>query len=131
MDYDTVSAGNSGVFYVAMPPWGAAPSLRGLPSSPALIAAATGMMATQISASGEPMYHRIPLAAYATGVMGALAVVSALRARQTHNAPGQRIEVSQLAGAMALLHAADREMLNRHPMGCCGPIAPYRCAGCD
>ena len=134
IDYASIHSLNPDAFYVSIPPWGYSPQdagpLAGLPASASLVAATAGVMSTQISASGEPMHHRLPLAAYGTAIQAALATVAALRGRAAHGViatPGQRIEVSELAGALSLVHSADREMLNQHPMGACGPIAPYRC----
>jgi len=91
--YSQIHSMNPDVFYFHVPAWGHGSSLEGLPASPALVAAATGIMGTQISRSGEPMHHRLPLAAYATGVVAALACMAALRGRLVHGSPGQHIEV--------------------------------------
>lgn len=157
--YEALAAIHPRIVYVAVPPFGSdtsvVDSLRissaaRKHASPALLSAVTGMMHTQISATGEPVYHVLPLVSYGTGVQAALAVVAGLVAERrcgpdapTADAPAHddgltakkagapspflAYEVSQLAGSMALLHSADRKMLVKHPMGAVGPIACYRC----
>ena len=116
---------NPGAIYVSIPPYNEAMELKNQPYSDALISARVGMMTTQISKSGDPMYHVLPLASYGTGILVAISIAAALYGKaQGHRAP--TMEISEIAGAFTLLHGADRQMLHKHPMGSVGPIAPYR-----
>src|SRR6266704_2369165 len=78
--------------------WGGASDL---PSDEALVAAATGVQAMQWSWSRRPVWLVTPVIGYMAGTLAALGVLSALFARR-RGAPGQRVEVSGLAAAMAL-----------------------------
>lgn len=79
------------LLYVALPPYGTVGELHDKHAagtgayaySPMLLAAATGMMATQISATGDPVYHVLPLASYSTGALTAIAVVASLLGLKT------------------------------------------------
>lgn len=131
LDFDTVSTLNPKIIYVSLPPYGEDPAklgLDGIPSSDGVLGAVSGMMATQISLSGDPVRHVLPLASYGTGIMVASTVAAVVfkKRRVGQLFQGERAEVSQLAGCFALLHGADRSMLAKHPMGAKGPIPCYR-----
>ncbi|MBI2962414.1 MAG: CoA transferase [Deltaproteobacteria bacterium] len=82
-------------------PWGAAGHPQRLPADEALVAALTGTQAMQWSWAGSPVWLATPLIGYMTGALAALGVTAALLAR-ARGAPGQRVEVSAVGGALAL-----------------------------
>jgi crotonobetainyl-CoA:carnitine CoA-transferase CaiB-like acyl-CoA transferase len=82
-------------------PWGAEGHPQGLPADEALVAALTGAQAMQWSWAGSPVWLVTPLIGYMTGALAALGVTAALLAR-ARGAPGQRVEVSAVDGALAL-----------------------------
>jgi len=81
--------------------WGARGPRAALPPDHALLAAATGLAATQWSWSGRPVWLVTPMIDYMTGILAALGTVAALFAWR-RGAPGQAVEVTGLAGALAL-----------------------------
>ena len=101
IDEATLREVNPSLVYVTMPPFGERGPFVDRPSSPALIAAVSGIMADQSSYSGDPTYLVLPLASYGSAAMGAAAIAGGLYARERWGV-GQRLEVSQLAGAAAL-----------------------------
>ena len=122
---------NPSLVYLAMPPFGERGPFVNRPSSPALIAAVSGIMADQSSYSGDPTYLVLPLASYGSAAMGAAAIAAGLYARERWGV-GQRLDVSQLAGAAALqIGGVLSDQLpvppgGPSPMGSKGRIPVYR-----
>lgn len=131
LDEATLREGNPALVYVAMPPFGERGPFVERPSSPALIAAVSGIMADQASYSGDPTYLVLPIASYGSAAMGAAAIAGGLYARERWGV-GQRLEVSQLGGAAALLIGgvlSDQVPVlpgGASPMGSKGFIPVYR-----
>ena len=131
IDYERLRTVNPGVIYLAVPPYGERGPLAGRPASPALLAAVNGMMASQSSYSGDPVYLLLPLAAYGTAALAAAGVAAALYVRE-RSGIGQRIEVSELAGSLAMQVGgvlSDRvppRFAEPSPMGSKGRIPAYR-----
>ena len=131
IDYERLRTVNPGLIYLAVPPYGERGPLVGRPASPALLAAVDGMMAAQSSYSGDPVYLLLPLAAYGTAALAAAAIAAALYMRE-RSGVGQRIEVSELAGSLALQVGgvlSDRvppRFVGPAPMGSKGGIPTYR-----
>lgn len=82
--------------------WGGAGPRAELPDDAALLAAATGLAATQWSWSGRPVWLVTPMIHYMTGILAALGVTAALFARD-RGAGAQDVSVSGLQGALALM----------------------------
>ena len=101
LDEAALREANPSLIYVTMPPFGERGPFVDRPSSPALIAAVSGIMADQASYSGDPTYLVLPLPSYGSAAMGAAAIAGGLYARERWGV-GQRLEVSQLGGAAAL-----------------------------
>ena len=68
--YDQLAAANPGLVYLAMPPYGDAGPMVDRPSSPALLAAVSGIMAGQASYSGNPSYVVLPIRLLRRGSAG-------------------------------------------------------------
>jgi len=101
LDYDTLSAAHPGLIYCWLPPYGSAgPEAQRLPSSD-LAAALGGLMAGQPGDHQGPVYITLPLASYGAAFLAAGAVATALFVREK-SGRGQQIEVSLLAGALAM-----------------------------
>jgi crotonobetainyl-CoA:carnitine CoA-transferase CaiB-like acyl-CoA transferase len=101
IDEASLRKSNPSLVYIAMPPFGERGPFVNRPSSPALIAAVSGIMADQASYSGDPTYLVLPLASYGSAAIGAAAIAAGLYSRERWGV-GQRLDVSQLAGAAAL-----------------------------
>jgi crotonobetainyl-CoA:carnitine CoA-transferase CaiB-like acyl-CoA transferase len=89
------------VIALALPHYGDRGPFAGLARSPGLLHAISGIADGQISRSGHPVSPITPVASYATGVLAAAAAAAALYQRE-RSGIGQRIEVSELAGALAM-----------------------------
>lgn len=86
---------------LAMPPWGENGPMVNDQATPALVHAATGIAWNQQSYAEVPVDVIVPIAAYGTGVLGALGAATGLVHRRiTGIAP--TYEVSQVAGAAAI-----------------------------
>ena len=100
-DMLAAEAGNARLIVGWLPPFGSAGAHTERVPDDALAQALEGISATQFSASGEPVFVTMPLASYGTAIYGAGALTAALLARgDAHE--GQEVEVSWLAGALAL-----------------------------
>ena len=96
-----VAPPGDGVIDCSVTTWGTRPHPRALPDSEPLVHAATGVQALQWSWGQRPVWLVTPMAAYMTGMLGALGVTAALFAER-RGAPAQRVEVSSVSGALAL-----------------------------
>jgi len=120
---------------LAIPPYGDRGPLVEHRATPALLAAVDGMASGQASYSGDPVHLVLPLAAYGTAPLAAAGLVAALHARERWGV-GQRIEVSQLAGALALQVGGVLSSVvpprpgGPSPMGSKGGIPTYRLFEC-
>jgi crotonobetainyl-CoA:carnitine CoA-transferase CaiB-like acyl-CoA transferase len=100
LDEATLREACPDVIVLAVPPFGDEGPLAGVRGTPGLVHAVAGITGFQASHSGEPVALITPLASYATGVLAAAAAAAALYARERRGT-GQRVEVSELAGALA------------------------------
>ncbi len=105
IDYERLTRENPGLIYCSMPPYGSKGPLATLEPDDTLVTAVTGVLGLQWSYADSPVFLVVPIVAYATGVLAALAVAATLfdRARSGH---GDHIEVSGLGGAFALQPAS-------------------------
>jgi len=116
---------------VSMPPWGERGPMVAAPATPDLVAAATGIFWNQQSYGEVPVHLVVPVVAYGTGVLGALACAAALFAR-ARDAVAPTYEVSWLAGAAAI-QCGDTQVgevfearPGSAPMGSKGRVPCYR-----
>ena len=86
---------------VTMPPWGERGPMIDAPTSRAILHAATGIAWNQQSYGEVPIDLVVPIAAYGTGVLGALAASAGLLVRAQRGA-APTYEVSEVAGAAAI-----------------------------
>ncbi|MPY95501.1 MAG: hypothetical protein GEV08_21315, partial [Acidimicrobiia bacterium] len=120
-----------GAVIVAMPPWGEHGPLVDAPGTPDLVAAVTGMYWNQQSYQEVPVHLVVPLVAYGTGVLGAMAAAAGLVARERQGA-APTYEVSWVAGSASLqleqFRAGDvvEERAGSAPMGSKGRVPVYR-----
>ncbi|MDA0302530.1 MAG: CoA transferase, partial [Chloroflexi bacterium] len=101
IDDETLRRDHPGLLYLAMPPYGEHGPLVDRPASPQLLHALNGMTEGQETYSGDPACVVLPLGAYGTSLLAAIALAAGLRAR-TRWGIGQMLEVSGLAGSLAL-----------------------------
>ncbi|MCP5024790.1 MAG: hypothetical protein GY929_00765 [Actinomycetia bacterium] len=98
---DELRAANPGAIILAMPPWGERGAKVHDPVTTSLLHAATGVAWNQQSYAEVPVDLVVPVAEYGTGVLGALAAVSALFLRVTTGRVAA-YEISGVAGSAAL-----------------------------
>lgn len=128
--FESLSRGRSDLIYLAMPPYGSRGPLADVDADESIVAASSGLSGGQWSGSDQPVELVLPLAAYGAALLGAGAAAAALYERNRSGA-GQRIEVSWLAGAVAmqtgsLLRGEGVERLAGTAMDPLGPIPVYR-----
>ncbi len=127
----TVRGVNPHAVIVAMPPWGERGPKVNDPFSRSIMHAATGIAWNQQSYGEVPVDVVVPIAAYGTGVLGALAAATGLLLRREKGiAPDY--EVSQVAGAAAIQLGEFRLAGDEEPrpvgsaLGSKGRVACYR-----
>jgi crotonobetainyl-CoA:carnitine CoA-transferase CaiB-like acyl-CoA transferase len=131
LDYESLRQLQPDLIHLSIPPYGSRGPLVRRPASPALLSAVDGTMAGQSSFSGDPVQLTIPLAAYGTAPMAAAALSGALLVRE-RDGTGQALEVSQLAGSLALQAGSVRSDLvpvpprGPSPTGSRGLLPVYR-----
>ncbi|MBI1816283.1 MAG: CoA transferase [Deltaproteobacteria bacterium] len=101
LSYDALAARNPALIQCWMPPYGGrGPDADALVSDD-LVAARSGLLASQWGYREGPVFITLPVASYGTAMLAAGAVCAALNARN-RTGRGQSIEVSWLAGAFAM-----------------------------
>jgi crotonobetainyl-CoA:carnitine CoA-transferase CaiB-like acyl-CoA transferase len=105
IDYARLAKRNPRLVYCSMPLYGSKGLLATLEPDDTLVAAVTGVLGLQWSYCESPVFLVVPIVAYATGVLAALAVAATLFDR-TRSGNGDHIEVSGLGGAFALQTSA-------------------------
>ncbi|HUI27027.1 MAG TPA: CoA transferase [Candidatus Kryptonia bacterium] len=99
--YETLAANNPRLIHCWMPPYGGrGESARALAHND-LVAARGALMASQWAHREGPVFLTLPVASYGTAMLAAGAVCAALLAR-ARDGRGQQVEVSWLAGALAM-----------------------------
>lgn len=121
LDYDSLTRTNPGLVYCAIPPFGEKGPLAEKPGGEHVIAAFGGIMAGQGSRGWPPVYVTIPLASYGAAFLSAYGVAAALYVRET-NGIGQKVEVSLLAGALAMESASFLRAETIEPLSSSQPV---------
>ena len=123
---------NPGALIVTMPPWGERGPYVTAPATPDLVAAAAGIFWNQQSYTEAPVQLVVPVVAYGTAALGALALAAGLFARE-RDGVAPCYEVSWVAGAAAIqlgetqvVGAPVEERAGSAPMGGKGRIPCYR-----
>lgn len=135
LDYARLSREQPRLILLAMPPYGSRGPLAGADADEALVAAVAGLSGGQWSGSEQPVDLVLPIAGYGAALLGSAAVSAAMYER-AHSGRGQRVEVSWLAGALAmqtgsLLRGAGVERLAGtvgNPLGAAPVYRVYRAA---
>ncbi|HXQ22292.1 MAG TPA: CoA transferase, partial [Candidatus Acidoferrales bacterium] len=130
LQYDALAAVNPSLIHCWMPPLGSRGDATTVLVNDDLIAARAGLLACQWANREGPVFLTLPIASYGAAILAAGAVCAALLARK-RSGLGQQLEVSWLAGALAMQTgtlishpALQRVMaLVRDPLG---PIPVYR-----
>ena len=116
---------------VSMPPWGERGPAVDDPATPDLVAAAAGIFWNQQSYTEAPVHLVVPVVAYGTGTLGALALAAGLLARE-RDGVAPTYEVSWVAGAAAIQLGDTQgdgpveERPGSAPMGSKGRVPCYR-----
>ncbi|MEA3215984.1 MAG: hypothetical protein QOJ19_2140 [Acidimicrobiia bacterium] len=122
---------NPGAVLVTMPPWGEHGPFVDQPATPDLLAAASGIFWNQQSYGEVPVHLVVPVVAYGTATLAALAMAAGLFARERHGV-APTYEVSWVAGAAAIQLGDTQdagpveERPGSAPMGSKGRIPCYR-----
>jgi len=130
LSYPAARAMRPDLLYLSLAPYGEQGPLVGRPWSPALVAAAGGVMDGQASYGGQPVMPVIPAASYGTGVLAAATLAAALYAR-VRTGQGRMLHVSELAGALAMqigtvtADLAPDSQVQLPLLGPRGPVPPY------
>src|SRR5215212_5800258 len=130
LEYEALAAGRPDLVYLAMPPYGSEGPLADVDADESLVAAASGLSGGQWSGSNQPVELVLPLAGYGAALLGAGAAAAAFYER-AHSGLGQRVEVSWLAGSLAmqtgsLLQGQGVERLAATAGDPLGPVPVYR-----
>jgi crotonobetainyl-CoA:carnitine CoA-transferase CaiB-like acyl-CoA transferase len=130
LDYATLGRGRPRLVYLAMPAFGSRGPLAADDATEALVAARSGISGGQWSGGEQPVDLVLPLAGYGAALLGAGAATAALYERG-QSGLGQRVEVSRLAGALAmqtgsLLRGEGVERLAGTLGDPLGPVPVYR-----
>jgi crotonobetainyl-CoA:carnitine CoA-transferase CaiB-like acyl-CoA transferase len=128
LDYATLRRINPALVMLHVPPLGNHGPLADFDASDELASALGGIYGSQWALSGNPVALHFPAASYSAGVLGATAMVAALRAREA-GADGQLVEVSLLAGAFSLQTGGimRHEKMTRMYEGPLDPLGPIPC----
>ena len=130
LDYASIRSVNPAAIAIYTPPFGMRGPLADMAGGEDLVAALTGITASQWSLSGNPVAGTFPVVNYATAMLGAIGAVAALIAREK-GAGGQAVEVPMVAGGLALQTGGAL----RHPAmkslypdaGALNPLGPIPC----
>lgn len=93
LDYNSLAARNPGVIYCAITAFGQTGPLAGRPAHDLALQAMTGVLGTNVDATGEPVNPAIPTADYLAGLQGLAGVLMALQGRQL-TGRGDYIDIS-------------------------------------
>jgi len=127
----SIKAAHPGAIVVAMAPWGDDTSRSGDPATADLLAAECGLMWNQQSYTEAPIHLVLPLVSYGQAMLGALAIASALFARE-RDGVAPLYEVSGVAGGAAIQIGEHQpvgsvdERPGSAPMGSKGRVPCYR-----
>jgi crotonobetainyl-CoA:carnitine CoA-transferase CaiB-like acyl-CoA transferase len=130
LGYKAISRVNPRVIAINLSPFGQSGPYANFAAGEELVAAFSGIPASQWSASGDPVALTFPAVSYSTGILGATAAAAALYARG--DGPGQAVEVSLLAGAFSLQtggimhHEKMSSIFQQGPSDPLGPVPCYR-----
>lgn len=138
-DYETLSGINPDLIYVSITGYGVRGPLRDHPGFGATASAFSGIMHMTGEPDGPPLSPGIPFVDMATGMLAYAGAVTALVARMSGKARGQRVDVSLVETSVALLGptALNWMIAGQHPLreGAfnqkLAPYGPYHCQDGD
>jgi crotonobetainyl-CoA:carnitine CoA-transferase CaiB-like acyl-CoA transferase len=130
LDYESIKAINPRAIALEVPALGSRGAEAEFDAPDDLVAARGGITGSQWARSANPVALVFPAASYSAGVMGATAATAAIIARGVEG-PGQRVEVSILAGAFSLqtggiMRHEKMTSMYHGPQDPLGPIPVYR-----
>ena len=102
LDYPRLSGVNPRLVYLSASGWGQDGPLSPLPGLDIMAQARSGLMSITGMPESEPVKVGVPVCDLVCALYGALAVVSALRARE-RTGRGQRVDVSLLEAGVSLV----------------------------
>ena len=101
LQYETLAIANPRLIHCWMPPYGGRGDDAHAPPVDDLVAARSSLLANQWAHREGPVFLTIPIASYGAALLAAGAVCAALVERAS-SGRGQQVEVSWLAGALAM-----------------------------
>jgi len=140
LGYEVLKRARPEVIYISMPPAGTSGPLRNVRTYGMTLTSITGLDSMTGYLDGVPVPFENAYADPYNGLIGAYAVMLALRQRQL-TGEGQHIDYSQLEGIMQMAGPAFMDYFlngrspgpreNRHPLGAAAPHGVFPCAGDD
>jgi benzylsuccinate CoA-transferase BbsF subunit len=140
LGYEVLKAARPDVIYISMPPAGTSGPLRNVRTYGMTLTSITGLDSMTGYLDGVPVPFENAYADPYNGLIGAYAVMLALRQRRM-TGEGQHIDYSQLEGIMQMAGPAFMDYFlngrspgpreNRHPLGAAAPHGVFPCAGDD
>ncbi|MCB1743604.1 MAG: CoA transferase [Gammaproteobacteria bacterium] len=136
VDYETLSALNPDLIYASISGYGAKGELANKPGYDLMVSAFGGVMSLTGEPDRPPVRVGVTLIDLSTGMLAYSGILTALHARATGKARGQRVDVSLLESAVSLLgfHAVGylaTGVVDRREGSGYSTLAPYgsyRCA---
>jgi len=101
LDYESLSHLNPRLIYCAVTLFGESGPLSEKPGNEGVVSALAGMMAGQGELDKPPVFVTLPFASYGAAFLTAYGTAAALYVREA-SGTGQKVEVSLLAGALAM-----------------------------
>jgi len=138
-DYETLNRVNPDLIYVSITGFGTRGPMRDHPGFGAMAAAFSGIMHMTGEPDGPPLNPGIPVADMATSILAYAGAVTALVARMSGKARGQRVDVSLLETSVAMLAPTAMNWMiagqQPHREGAfntkLAPYGPYHCKDGD
>jgi benzylsuccinate CoA-transferase BbsF subunit len=140
LGYEVLKKARSDVIYISMPPAGTSGPLRNVRTYGMTLTSITGLDSMTGYLDGVPVPFENAYADPYNGLIGAYAVMLALRQRQM-TGEGRHIDYSQLEGIMQMAGPAFMDYFlngrtagpreNRHPLGAAAPHGVFPCSGTD
>ncbi len=137
LDYPSIRAINPGIVYCSITGFGQSGPYSKRPAVDAVFQAMSGLMSLTGDPEGEPHKVGLVVVDLVTGLYAAVAILAALRQRETTGGAGQYVDMALLDSAMALLSHRAMEYLvtgdlpRRIGNGSVGtaPSGVFTCAG--
>lgn len=103
LDYEAIRAVNPNIIYLSLTGFGQTGPYRHRPGMDNIVQGMSGYMSMNGEDDGPPQASSVSIMDFSTGMHAAIAIISALYARDTQKAGGQYIDVALLDSSLALI----------------------------